>query len=422
MRLLNVNLRSFLYYSLLLVLIGVPLFFITIREILEQEIDKTLHLQREEFINHLRNYEYLEDLEVDLHVFDELAYDLSIQPASSGSKDELYETVSLYDSLDREAKPYRVATSYFIVKGKWYKLIMRMSLVENEDLVLVIGLVQTLLVLFLLGGFLLINRSLSKKIWQPFYKTLTKLKAYELNKSESFQYEETRIDEFDDLNAAIRSLTNKNMEVFQQKKEFIENASHELQKPLAILQSKLDLLMQDEALTEEQAALVKDMTNTNQRLSKLNKSLLLLSKIENQQFIDKEDVDVTQILRDTILNYQELTATTTPNILTTSPFILQGNKVLLEILINNLVRNAFQHTTHHDQIKIKLQDGTLTIENPGEPFKQGSEKIFERFHKESTNRSSTGLGLAIVKKICDLSGYNLTYAYQSGAHYFIVKF
>ncbi|MFD1001388.1 sensor histidine kinase [Ohtaekwangia kribbensis] len=422
MRLLNVSLKSFLYYSMLLVLIGIPASFLSIRAISEKEIDNGLHRQQEEFVEHIKNFEYLEDIAVDLRVFDELAYDQEIQPADRYYEGETFRTIAVYDSIDREVNPYREVTSYFVVRNQVYKLAIRTSLVESKALVIVISIVQTILMILLLGGFLLINSSLSKKIWNPFYKTLSKLKAYELNKKEPFQYEDSNIAEFDDLNAAIRSLTNKNMEVFQQQKEFIENASHELQTPLAIFQSKLDLLMQDEALTEEQAALVKDLINTNQRLSKLNKSLLLLSKIENEQFIDKEAIDVTQLLHDSIAHYQELTGNGATNILQASPYILHGNKTLTDILINNLVRNAFQHTAQYDQIRIYLENGILSIENPGEPFKEGGERIFDRFYKESNHKASTGLGLAIVKKICDLSGYTLTYIYRDGRHIFSVKF
>jgi signal transduction histidine kinase len=404
------------------VLIGIPTSFLSIRAILEKEIDNSLHRQQEEFVEHIKNFEYLDDIDVDLHVFDELAYDQDIEPADHYQEGETFRTIAVYDSIDREVNPYREVTSYFKVRNRAYKIAIRTSLVESKALVIVISVVQTILMVLLLGGFLLINSSLSKRIWNPFYKTLSKLKAYELNKKEPFQYEDSNIAEFDDLNAAIRSLTNKNMEVFQQQKEFIENASHELQTPLAIFQSKLDLLMQDDALTEEQATLVKDLINVNQRLSKLNKSLLLLSKIESGQFIDKESIDVAQVLRDSISNYLELTGTGSINILEASPYILQGNRTLIEILINNLVRNAFQQTSHCDQIRIYLQQGTLTIENPGEPFKDKAEKIFERFYKESNLKSSTGLGLSIAKKICDLSGYTLTYIYRDGIHFFTVNF
>lgn len=422
MRLLNLSLKSFLFYSLLLVLAGIPISFLSIRAILEKEVDNSLHRQHEEFVEHIKNFEYLEDIGLDLHVFDELAYNQDIELADHYQEGETFKTIAVYDNVDHEINPYREVTSYFRVRDKVYKLAIRTSLVESKELVMAISIVQTILMLLLLCGFLMINSSLSRKIWNPFYKTLSRLKAYELNKKEPFQYEDSNIAEFDDLNAAIRSLTNKNMEVFQQQKEFIENASHELQTPLAIFQSKLDLLMQDENLTEEQATLVKDLINTNQRLSKLNKSLLLLSKIESGQFIDKEAIDVEPVLRDSVSAYLELSGTSSINILETSSCIIQGNKTLIEILVNNLVRNAFQHTPHCDQIRITLQQGILTIENPGQPFKDKSEKIFERFYKESHLKSSSGLGLSIVKKICDLSGYTLTYTYRDGVHFFIVKF
>ena len=423
MRLLQVSLRSYLFYSVLLVLIATPASFITIHHILQEEVDESLKSRATQFARHIKTFEYLDDLAVDMGVMDELSYDLDIKPVASFNDKYIYSTVSLYDSLDEEIKPFRELTTSVLVLNKPYRLSIRTSLVENEDLVFVIGMVMAALMILLTGGLFLINRSMSQKIWSPFYNTLHKLKAYELDKSEAFAYEESRIAEFDDLNNAIRSLTRKNKQVFQQQKDFIENASHELQTPLAIFQSKLDMLMQSQDLTEKQALLIQDMIATNQRIARLNKGLLLISKIENEQFLEKENVDMALLLHESIDNFLILTESS--RISTQSDLhecIVHGNKMLLEILINNLMRNAYQHNIPGGQIIVVLQRHQLDISNSGETLKISTDQLFERFYKGKVSSGGTGLGLAIVKKICDLSGYTISYQYTEGMHHFSAIF
>ena len=303
MRLLNASLKSYLFYSILIVLVGTPISFIMIREMLEEEVDELLKTHLTEFVTHIKGFEYLDDLELDLRVMDKLSYDLDVRPDSLNNQTEFYQTIALFDSLDHEIKPYRELTSSIIVKGKPYALTIRMSLVKYDELIYVIGIVMGALIIFLAIGLFFINRSLSKKILSPFYNTLQKLKAYQLDQGDAFQFEDTNIVEFNDLNHAIRLLTEKNEQVFLQQKTFIENASHELQTPLAIFQSKLDLLMQSHDLTEEQALLVKDMMATNQRIAKLNRSLLFISKLDNDQFLEKEQIDVAALLQDSLSNF-----------------------------------------------------------------------------------------------------------------------
>lgn len=253
MRLLQVSLRSLLLYSLVLVVISIPVSLFSIREILNEEVDESLTLNSEQFLEHIKNFEYLDDLETDLHVLDQLSYNIHIKPTTQTISKNSFETVMHYDSIEHEERPFRQLSSNVIVKGKPYLLTISMSLVDNDDLIIAIGIVQIILIVLLTGGLLFINRSLSKKLWTPFYKTISRLKAYELDKNEAFEVDKTNIIEFDDLNKAIGNLTERNRKVFLQQKEFIENASHELQTPLAIFQSKLDILMQSSALSESSA-------------------------------------------------------------------------------------------------------------------------------------------------------------------------
>lgn len=423
MRLLHVSLRTLLLYSLVLVLISIPVSFFSIREILNEEVDESLALHSEQFLKHIKTFEYLDDLEMDLRIWDQLSYDITIKPSDGTTTAKQYKTVSLYDSIEHESHPFRLLSSSVDIKTKPYLLTIRMSLVDNEELVMALVLVQAALIILLATGLLLLNRSLSRKLWKPFYNTLNQLKAYELDKSESIHTEKTNIIEFDDLNKTISYLTDRNRKVFLQQKEFIENASHELQTPLAIFQSKLDNLMQNPSLTELDATTLMELESTAQRMARLNKSLLLLSKIDNEQFTDTEEIELSKLITGLLANMRPMAELENITITTEiDPLRIVANKTLTEVLLTNLFHNAIRHATVKSMVFVKMHNQQLTVINSGERLKMAPEKMFERFSKETKGENSTGLGLAIVKKICDTCSYSLDYNFQNELHVFTVSF
>jgi signal transduction histidine kinase len=421
MRLLQVSLRSLLIYSFILIAVSIPITFFAIRHILNKEVDKSLALQSNQFIRHIKSFEYLGDLEMDLEVWDQLSYDITIKPSPTRGEQRHYESVSLYDSLEQDYHPFRVLATPVMIRNNPYMLTIRMSLVDNDDLVLGLFTVQMVMLVLLATGLLLLNRSLSRKLWVPFYHTLSQLKAYEVDGNGSIEPEKTNIIEFNDLNKTVSHLTQRSRKVFLQQKEFIENASHELQTPLAIFHSKLDMLMQNTMLNEQDANIIQELEDTAQRMSRLNKNLLLLSKIENEQFTEKEEINVSAIIT-TLLNNLKPFADVEEITLTSSlqELHIQANRTLLEVLFNNLFHNAIRHTPRAGQVNVCLQGQTLTVSNTGEALTIHPEKVFERFFKASNHEKSTGLGLAIVKKICDVCNYQITYRFEKENHIFTV--
>jgi signal transduction histidine kinase len=423
MRLLQLNLRSLLLYSLVLVLISIPLSLFSIRLILNKEVDESITEQSDQFLEHIKSFEYLADLETDLKVLDQLSSNIDIKPSYEQFIPKRYETVILYDSVQNEQKPFRQLSSSVDIKGKSYILTVRMSLVENNELVIAIGSVQVAISIMLTIGLLLLNRSLSKKLWKPFYKTLDQLKAYELDKNESIPVEKSDVIEFDDLNKTVSSLTKRNREVFLQQKEFIENASHELQTPIAIFQSKLDELMQSPSLASREAQTIMELEATAQRMARLNKNLLLLSKIENEQFLNTENIDLSEVINSQLSVLKPLAQLENINIVTSIQSLhLKTNPTLIEILLTNLFHNAIRYSPKNEEITISLNDHTLIVSNKGKPLKMDVSKMTHRFAKESTDPGSTGLGLAIVRKICDRYFYDLKYAYANHTHNFTINF
>jgi two-component system, OmpR family, sensor kinase len=295
-----------------------------------------------------------------------------------------------------------------------------------EDSYLIIIIVTLLTMLFfilLMAGFILLNRRISKRLWQPFYRSLAKIKSFNLDKQQTVTFEDTDIDEFSELNQSLGKLIAGNIAVYNQQKEFADNASHELQTPLAIIQSKLDLLLQTKLLTGEQYDLIEDANKALSRVTRINKNLLLLAKIENSQFMDKEIIDLSALLENTLVifsNFSEnknllLDTRITPGI------TIEGNKILVEILLNNLITNAIRYTLNDNTIQITLTDKSISIANPGTTSLQ-QEHLFKRFGTTSSEIPGTGLGLSLVNQICSRYNWKTDYIFNKMQHIFSVTF
>ncbi len=421
MKLLNKTIRPYLVYSFSILLITIPLFYFVIRSVLLNAVDGSLKNQMHDIRANLPNIHSQSDLEA----WSRLDKDIRLSRTDINLPDKIY-TVYKFNERHNEEEPFREISGTISVDGALYKLVINISLVENEDLLGSIVLVETILLILLMGGMVWINRSSSKKIWQPFYTALNNIQEYEVNKNTSAPFKKTDIDEFTELNKAISNLFNRSSEAYLQQKEFTENASHELQTPLAIFQSKLELLMQTIPLTEEQAMLIQDMQNANHRLARLNKSLLLLSKIENNQFTSEEDVNVTALTAKTVR--QLINGVKSKNVEFEESYhdqlIAKANRDLIEILIINLLINAIRYNTENGKVVVLVDKKILSVKNTGALLPL-NEKVFERFYKGETstaNTDSTGLGLAIAKNICRLFNFTITYNFENNLHVFAVNF
>jgi signal transduction histidine kinase len=296
----------------------------------------------------------------------------------------------------------------------------------REDRFLIIGAVTLLTVIFfalLLGGFILLNRRISGRLWQPFYKSLAKIKDFDLNQNSTIDFDKSDIAEFAELNESLHKLITGNMAAFNQQKEFADNASHELQTPLAIIQSKLELLLQSQSLTTEQYNIIEDALKALARASRIKKNLLLLTKIENSQFMEKESINISDLLTTMIPQLATISAGKQIELKThLQPGIeIAGNPILVEILLNNLIINAIRHSAAGSVVSIDLSTNSLIISNPGMQALQ-SAQLFKRFATASSQQPGTGLGLALVKQICNRYNWNIRYAFTDKQHIFSLYF
>jgi len=422
MRLFSKTIRTYLLYSFAIFMVTIPIFYFVVRSVLLHAVDRSLKSQLREIRSNLDQVYS----PADLATWSKLDKDIMLSPASDTLPDKVY-TIYRFSPKHHEKEPFREIQGAIMVDGKRYSLIVSSSMVENEDLLGSILLVQTVMLVLLMGGMLWINHKTSKRLWQPFYAALRNMQQFELNKHTDLPFKDSTTDEFNELNKAIKNLFRKNYDIYLQQKEFTENASHEMQTPLAIFQNKLELLMQTSPLSEDQAQLINDLDTTNRRLIRLNKSLLLLTKIENNQYQPVEEVNIRTLCEKLIRQFQSYNGGKKQVIqeLYPEPLLLVVNPTLIEILIGNLLSNAFRYTPPNGMIKIIVEKDTLTIQNSSFSAPLDPYRIFDRFNKQNLTEGfedGTGLGLAIVKNICSLYKYTVSYSYRENLHTFSVAF
>lgn len=420
MKLLQKTIRRYLWYSVFILAIAIPAFYFTIQNIMRHEIDEELLATKTNLRPKLEKIFFKKEF-VPVNFLDD---HLSIRPsASTRVYDTLY-SINMFDSSEKEMIPFRVIESNLLIHGDPYLLKKSTSLMENEDLIKSILIVQVILLLLLLTGLFIINRKLSLSIWKPFYKSLDKLRNYSVEKDSSLSLPATGIAEFDDLNESLEMLASRTHQTYLSQKEFTENASHEMQTPIAVFQSKLELLMQTTPLNAEQAGLIDELADAGQRMQRLNKSLVLLTRIENNQFPEVEHIAIREVLTHYLQLYaaqlqeKQLSVTLTGN----SNQHVSANKMLLEILAGNLLGNAIRHNYSGGNIAIEMLTEGFTISNTGKSEALEEKLLFRRFQKESTDSNSIGLGLEISKKITQLYGFKLSYRFEDTLHKFQIDY
>ena len=330
----------------------------------------------------------------------------------------------IFDINEKENIPFRQISLVVAIKGQMYLIVVRDTLLEKSDMLMILGIVIGVIFVLLNISLYFINKKLSLKIWQPFYDTLDNLKGFSHDDPDFKLPAITEIDEFIELNKTLENLTLKIMSDYQSLKRFTEDASHEIQTPLAVIQSKLETLMQYPDLKKDQAELIKSAYASVQRISKLTQTLLLLTKIANDQFPEKRAVNLSELLEEKVKLFEDhingksliLKKEIEPEC------FLETNFFLAESMVINLIGNAAKHCITGGIINIRLDKNNLEISNSGVPFSVPASKLFERFFKINTSSESQGLGLSIVKEICTINKWKIDYLYEDYQHKFIVRF
>ena len=329
---------------------------------------------------------------------------------------------TVYIELEDEDEPVRVmCTAFRMPDGQYYELKLMISILERDDMVeAMLWYLGALFLLFLICTSIGIQLVL-KGVFRPLHRLLDWLHCIQPGKEVPPLDNPTKIREFRQLSDAALDMGNRSYKAYEEQKQFIENASHELQTPLAIVRGKVELLAESEGMTEQQMEQLDEIYATLGRAVKLNKSLLLLSRIENGQYTEMEDVSVDEILDELLPDLMDIYAHKQVRLIRKreeQPFIIRCNHSLAQILVSNLVKNSLLHNREEGELQVLTTPTSLVIKNTGDVPLDG-EKLFRRFyHGMDGKKDSTGLGLAIARSIALSSSLKLTYEWQDGMHTF----
>lgn len=335
---------------------------------------------------------------------------------------QVFYDATVYIELEDEDEPVRVmCTAFRMPDGQYYELKLMISILERDDMVeVMLWYLGALFLLFLICTSIGIQLVL-KGVFRPLHRLLDWLHCIQPGKEVPPLDNPTKIREFRQLSDAALDMGNRSYKAYEEQKQFIENASHELQTPLAIVRGKVELLAESEGMTEQQMEQLDEIYATLGRAVKLNKSLLLLSRIENGQYTEMEDVSVDEILDELLPDLMDIYEHKQVRLIRKreeQPFIIRCNHSLAQILVSNLVKNSLLHNREGGELQVLTTPTSLVIKNTGDVPLDG-EKLFRRFyHGMDGKKDSTGLGLAIARSIALSSSLKLTYEWQDGMHTF----
>ncbi len=416
--------QTIIYLSLpILLIIGIwsTVFYFNILNEIKDSVDEGLENYKRQIIHKVNSDTSL----LSKSNFDESFFSIIEigEPYAITFKDRYIDTTMFMQDADDptpEPEPTRMLTTVFNLNEKYYKLKIINSMVEEDDLIRELLMKATWLYLILVASIVFINNFILKKLWYPFYSLLHQLKNYRLGSNNNFPKVKTKTKEFKDLQSAVNILLSHNIENYEQQKQFIGNASHELQTPLAIAISKLELLIEKGQLENSQAESIGEIMTIIERLIRLNKSLLLLTKIENKQFLNNQNISLNEIFHQNISDLEELTTYKKIDIQLneSSSITINMDPSLANIVVSNLLRNAIFHNVKGGIIQIDISSTEITVRNSGIKKPLNTEKIFNRFHKSESGNSGSGLGLAIVKAIGVLYDFNTSYYFEKDLHNF----
>ncbi len=335
---------------------------------------------------------------------------------------QVFYDATVYIELEDEDEPVRVmCTAFRMPDGQYYELKLMISILERDDMVeAMLWYLGALFLLFLICTSIGIQLVL-KGVFRPLHRLLDWLHCIQPGKEVPPLDNPTKIREFRQLSDAALDMGNRSYKAYEEQKQFIENVSHELQTPLAIVRGKVELLAESEGMTEQQMEQLDEIYATLGRAVKLNKSLLLLSRIENGQYTEMEDVSVDEILDELLPDLMDIYEHKQVRLIRKreeQPFIIRCNHSLAQILVSNLVKNSLLHNREEGELQVLTTPTSLVIKNTGDVPLDG-EKLFRRFyHGMDGKKDSTGLGLAIARSIALSSSLKLTYEWQDGMHTF----
>jgi signal transduction histidine kinase len=399
---------------------GAVLLYFTIRRVVYKQIDNSLITEKVIIQDQIEQTDTIPDFAASL------GHQIEVRVLNAPLNEfQAINDTLVSDTISGEKLPFRfLYCAGNTDRNKGYTISIMQTLSEKTELLEDISLYVFSLFLSLFIISILLNYLISRKLWKPFYVAVDKAEKFDIQSDKLIDLPETNIKEFQQLNLVLNQMTRKMRNDYLNLKEYNENSAHEIQTPLAIIRSKLEILMQRKELRKDSISLIKSIDEATTRLLKLNQGLLLISKIDNLYFQDEKEISLRQIIENSVIHYKEILQLKkiTVEVEANDPAVVKMNEILAEVLISNLISNAVRYNIGGGFIKCFVDNRYLKISNSGVPLKTEPELLFSRFHKVSDNPQSVGLGLSIVKKIADTYKMKVTYTCSGNIHDLMVDY
>lgn len=410
MKLIRRTYRLSLLWLLPVLLLGNIFVFFMINYVVYEETDEFLIYEMNRLVSFHREYNDLPDFHMVSDILEDVDY-----------PEPVFKDTLLLESGDNEMVPYREL--YFTIdhRGKKVTLVLRHLLVGEDDILRGTLLIVAGLALLVAITFLLMIKQVSGKIWKPFYQTLKTIRGFKINEPVP-ALPVTGIDEFNTLNTTVEGFLKKISTDYKRTKEFNENASHELQTHLAVIRANAEFLLNEPEAEKPDEKHLQAIYNATVKLSQTQKSLLLLSKIGNQEFNNPVALDLGEVLKQSLQLFRDAAELRDISVRQDiGKCTLQMDPGLADVMVNNLVKNSVKHNVKGGYISILLESSSLTIENSGHSHEGEPETLLERF--KTGTKGNLGIGLAIVKQICDLYKFDILYRIEKeNVHFIKVSF
>ena len=408
--------RASIIISVSILLISGFVYYLVINHIARQQLDSDLVEELEEVVAYVS---------LNHHLPKPVDFDEDVTTFTKTNKESfatLFFDTPYHNPKESKSEEGRAIAGLIKSDGQNYIVTIVESREDTEYLIQIITGVTLILTAVLLGVLIVTNRFVLNGLWRPFYNLLDQVKWFNVADKHKVAPVEARADEFRDLSDAIVRMSSRVTSEYQGLKAFTENASHEMMTPLAIITSKLDMLIQDETLNPEQFNQISDIYSAASRLSRLNQSLLLLMKIDNNLLKDTEKVSLRTVILEKAQQFNEMMLNKNIELeYKLDDLEVKASKYLIDVLITNLFSNAIRHNKNPGKIKVTLLGNKLSFKNTGDAMELDRETIFERFYK-GRNSEGTGLGLAIIKNICNVYNGEIAYTLHEGMHCFSISF
>jgi signal transduction histidine kinase len=392
------------------------LFYLTMGRYLNQQVDRYLVEEQLEVRDNAHSmkgdnaHEVFKDLVIDY------------QKIPNVSLPKYFADTVFFNPKKKIRESARYLKEDMMLNGQPFRVTVIVSKIAHIEQVKGIFLSILLPVVSLFAVLLLVNRLMMARLWKPFRELLVNLKSFNLNQEGNFRQVETPILEFKELNDAIAEISQRIRSEYGEIKLFTENASHEMMTPIAVINSKLEMMLQSTELSEQQCRDIYELYKATSKLTKLNQSLLLLVKIDNNLHRDQQEVNLKNVIEERIVYFQELLQGKQISLeLNLEEKTVLMSRFLAETLIDNLIGNAIRHNYVAGRITMSLSNEFFSISNTSKQPAIDLQHVFERFYK-GQHSEGMGLGLAIVKQIVTLQKFQITYFHLSDMHTFKVNF